>query len=374
MTRDAADGITHYWLDLFSARTWQEFLKAGADVSGFRERQWHSVERIRVGDVLLCYLTGVSRLVGALEVTRPAFRDSTPIWGEEVFPCRVGVKAMITLTPATGVPILELRDRLSIFNPDHPNAWTGRVRGSPSRWSAADGQAVMLALTQAGENPVQRPIDPLKMERRPRALRASKIKADVTIPDRQEESTEPGPELREPSDHTEVQWLLLKLGSDIGFEVWAARSDRSRDWKGHRFSDLPKFRQHLPRQFDEATNRTIEQIDVLWLQASSIVAAFEIENTTSVYSGLLRMSDLVAMQPNLSIPLYIVAPDERRGKVFSEINRPTFTRLAPPLSQTCRFIAFSSLRNWITQYASIIAYLRPDFLLELSESCEPEEA
>jgi hypothetical protein len=41
------------------------------------------------------------------------------------------------------------------------------------------------------------------------------------------------------------------------------------------------------------------------------VAAFEI---TSICSGLLRMADLVAMQPNLNIPLFLVAPEERREK------------------------------------------------------------
>jgi hypothetical protein len=48
----------------------------------------------------------------------------------------------------------------------------------------------------------------------------------------------------------------------------------------------------LPLQFDEATTRTIQLIDVLWLNGSSIQAAFEIESTTSIFSGLLRMSDL----------------------------------------------------------------------------------
>jgi hypothetical protein len=82
----------------------------------------------------------------------------------------------------------------------------------------------------------------------------------------------------------------------------------------------------LPLQFDEATNRTIELIHVLWLKGNAIIAAFEIESTTSIYSGLLRIADLVAMQPNLSIPLYLVAPEDRREKVVWEINRPTFAR------------------------------------------------
>ena len=53
----------------------------------------------------------------------------------------------------------------------------------------------------------------------------------------------------------------------------------------------------LSRQFDDATNKTIELIDVLWLESDAIIAAFEVEHTTAIYSGLLRMSDLVSMQP-----------------------------------------------------------------------------
>jgi hypothetical protein len=135
----------------------------------------------------------------------------------------------------------------------------------------------------------------------------------------------------------------------MGLDVWVARNDRGRDWNGHRFTELPRLRADLPLQFDEATNQTIELIDVLWLKGNAVVAAFEIERTTSIYSGLLRMSDLIAMQPNLNIPLYLVAPDERRQKVFAEVNRPTFSRPSPPLVDLCRFIAFSALRDQVGQ-------------------------
>jgi hypothetical protein len=55
-----------------------------------------------------------------------------------------------------------------------------------------------------------------------------------------------------------------------------------------------------------------------------------VEHTTAIYSGLLRMSDLVSMQPNIKLDLFMVAPDDRREKVNCEINRPTFARLNPP--------------------------------------------
>ncbi len=141
----------------------------------------------------------------------------------------------------------------------------------------------------------------------------------------------------------------------------------------YRFSAYRRLRSDLPAQFDEATNRTIELIDVLWLKGNAIVAAFEIESTTSIYSGLLRLSDLIAMQPNLKIPLYLVAPDERRDEVVAQVNRPTFSRLSPPMNKMCRFISAEALRDRIAQIEKLTRYLSPEFLVELSESCEITE-
>ncbi len=361
-----------YWLDLFTGTTWQEFLESGGEVSGFRERRRKTVQRIKPGDYLLCYLTGVSRFIGVLEVISEPFEDNSPIWKDEEFPCRVKVKSLIKLTPETAVPVHELKDRLTIFqNLKNPNAWTGHFRGSPARWKSSDGEAVVKALQVAERDPVVRPVDKAKLARRPRALRA-KI-GSVTIPERDDDS-ETVEIPRDPTPHEEIQWLLLKLGSDMGLAVWVARNDRGKEVKGNRFAEIPRLRDELPRQFDDATNRTIELIDVLWLKGNAIVAAFEVESTTSIYSGLLRMSDLISMQPNLNIPLYLVAPDERREKVITEVNRPTFSRLAPPMNQMCRYLSFSELRGCVLRVAPVIRYLKPDFLDELSESCEVEEA
>ena len=71
----------------------------------------------------------------------------------------------------------------------------------------------------------------------------------VTVPDSDEQEPTDEAELpqdekaataKEPTAHTEIQWNLLKLGNDMGLDVWVARNDRSRDWNGHRFTDLPR--------------------------------------------------------------------------------------------------------------------------------------
>jgi len=65
----------HYWLDLFTGSTWDEFRKAGATLTAFRGVRLPICKKIQPGDIFLCYLTGVMRWVGALEVTRGPFED-----------------------------------------------------------------------------------------------------------------------------------------------------------------------------------------------------------------------------------------------------------------------------------------------------------
>ena len=103
--------------------------------------------------------------------------------------------------------------------------------------------------------------------------------------------------------------LLLKLGSDMGLDVWVAKNDKNKIFNGQAFTSIPKVKSSLPLQFDEATTKTIELIDVLWLKGNSIQAAFEIESTTSIFSGLLRMSDLITMQPNFEHPAFHSCPE-----------------------------------------------------------------
>jgi len=68
-----------YWLDLFAGATWEEFLEHGAKISGFRESRKKTAQRISPGDYLLCYLTGISRFVGILEVKSKCYFDTTQI-------------------------------------------------------------------------------------------------------------------------------------------------------------------------------------------------------------------------------------------------------------------------------------------------------
>ena len=361
-----------YWLDLFTGTTWEEFLEAGGNVSGFRESRWKTVSKIKPGDYFLCYVTGISRWIGILEVTGAPYKDNKPMWTNEVFPCRLPVKVVTKLDPKSAVPVKELRDNLSYFqNLSHPNGWSGHFRGSPTKEKPEDAEVIIAAIEEAARNPKHIEFDRKLGERQPKIYKAKD--GMVTVPDTDAEAEVSSGKETPPGDiitHLEMQWLLASLGNDMKYNIWIARNDRNKSFQGRSFSEIPGLLDSLPLQFDAATNRTIELIDVLWLEESAIKAAFEIEHTTSVYSGLLRMSDLLAMQPNINIPLYIVAPDDRREKVISEINRPTFSRMKPPLNEYCQYIPYPALKTRIESMGKLTRHLKLSFLDEIAESCD----
>ena len=148
--------------------------------------------------------------------------------------------------------------------------------------------------------------------------------------------------------HVKIQSGLIKLGRAEGCLVWVPPNDRNLSHKGQSFASatlerLPNF------GFDENTRRIVQNIDVLWLIRNVIHRAFEVESTTSIYSGLLRLNDLVLAQPNNQIALFIVAPTGRRERVFNQLIRPSFHALA----HQCEFLSFEKVDDAVSRIESL---------------------
>lgn len=143
------------------------------------------------------------------------------------------------------------------------------------------------------------------------------------------------------TQHTQTQWILSKLGKKLCGSVWIDISDHSRRWNNEQLGSL-SINSFPSLGIGNDTRQTVEYIDVVWLSGDNqISAAFEIEFTTPVYSGLLRMADLITLCPNLNFPLYIVIPESRINKVKKELNRPTFKNLK--MDKKCRWIVIEKL-------------------------------
>jgi len=377
--------MVSYWLNLFTGKTWEDFKAAGAKTSGFREKRRKTVQSIQAGDILLCYITGIQRWAGALRVVGHS-KDDREIWSLDQFPARLDVEPVILLDPKFGVPMDALEGKVDFYqNASDKGYYKAFLRGSPSKFKYnKDAEFILGLLQEAKNHPISREYDQKLWDRVP-LYKASKQtkKAEketlVSIPEKEDvepiiDEKVPFPE-KPDSQHITIQYYLLNLGAEMGLDVWVARNDRSRTYKGQALGSMPKMVNELPTQFNEATQRTIELIDVLWLKGNSILAAFEVESTTSIYSGLLRMSDLVALQPNIDIKLYLVASDEKRDKVKQEILRPTFEIRQKPLSKLCGFLPFTTLIEKIEgiQKLGLASSLSPDFLLTTAEYFDKKE-
>ncbi len=145
-----------------------------------------------------------------------------------------------------------------------------------------------------------------------------------------------------PSEHVEMQWRLIRLGVLARLKVWVPKSDQNKQYEGHKFKEivLPEFHEVLDVPL------TIKNIDVVWKFGQySIKSAFEIEHKTSIYSGILRLSDLRTEAPNSNYPLFIIASEDRKRKVFSELRRPTFSSPALKLDEVIHFLAYDKVRD-----------------------------
>jgi hypothetical protein len=126
---------TRYWLNLFTGSTWQAFRDDGASVCGFTARWRKIAESISPGDYFVCYLTGVMRWVGFLEVSRTCMKENGPAWTQVSFPLLFGVKPMILLAPEYGVPLAQLEGKVDFFlKPEDRRGYKQFLRSCPNEF------------------------------------------------------------------------------------------------------------------------------------------------------------------------------------------------------------------------------------------------
>ena len=267
-----------YLLNLFTPETWQNFRENGAGVSGFRIRQQRLAnERVRPGDILICYLTRLSRWCGVLQVESSAYIDERPIHEDpDPFIVRFKVKPTVVLDAEHAIPIHsdEVWRELTITR-DHEKGhtgWTGFFRSSLNRFEEADGE-FLIDLLKRQKNDMRRhpftakDIRQLRSQRKVRTLERA-VEVEVPI----HESEDDDVVEKEISDPTlqsdvrksiQIQAKIARIGAEMGFYIWVPRSDRSRILDEVPPTMRAKFLTSLPLNYDDTTLRTVEQIDVL---------------------------------------------------------------------------------------------------------------
>jgi hypothetical protein len=351
-----------YWTDIFTLETWAQAEQHGWNVSGFppptKGRGGYSDRmfgRVRVGDVFLCYCKNpAARWVGALRIKGDMYIDEEPVWGLTEdgtvrFPARFAVEPLVVLDPARGVPGAEAAEELACLS--RFKHWGTFLQRSLNKMPDDDGERLLAMLREP------RPEAPITVPQR-RAQRASAAQA----PERGHLEAQAQPptltsidggeriedELREPRTHSEIQAKLRDIGIFEGFDVWVA--DRGTKWNDEELG--AGCLADLPIVAAERTRAVMKNIDVIWFRRGTghPVRFFEIEHSTSVYSGLLRMNDVMIDFP---IPkAFIVGDGEKTQRKFErEIARRTFQH--SELKNVTQFLRYDQVRQTWQKYRSV---------------------
>jgi len=321
-----------YFSDVFTKETWSAFLSGNRQVTAFSSAMERKALAVAPGDRLLCYVRRQFEFVGALEVTSSLYRSDSPIWGTTDWPIRMNVEPRVAFPLGMGIPLTAFESRLSIYPAGADRATVPpHFQGSPRLMRESDGETLWRALLAAddGVNAVEAP-----------EARAEQIESRS-------------------DEHYEMQALLAAFGAHMGLGVWVPPGDRGRVLRQAGAPAPTAFVPRLPAVFGGLGGRGVESIDVLWLEGSRVVAAFEVEHSTAIYSGLLRMADLVALIPDLPVDLFVVADASRLPRWRAELNRPAFERLGLP--QRCYFLPYEQVRTAANLGDHVLANLRRDY-------------
>lgn len=178
-------------------------------------------------------------------------------------------------------------------------------------------------------------------------------------------SDEVNKELHGENEHLRVQLLLTEVGRELGYDVFVAMNDRTKSLGDKSLeyltvSELPKM--DIPQE----VLKTVSLIDVIWINKAKneIECAFEIEKSTSIYSGILRMVDLAFSLNDKKYNFFLVAPDSREKEIVSQLMRPSFQDIS---CVKLRYLLFSQLDT----HRQAFAAFGEDYevLLKIAKSC-----
>jgi hypothetical protein len=135
---------------------------------------------------------------------------------------------------------------------------------------------------------------------------------------RQAPGTEPATQTRK---HAEVQGMLLEIGNLRGFRTYSP--DRASSWARGTLGKTATLREApvIPGIASDVARR----VDVLWFDDEIPVDAFEVELTTGIWSGLVRLGEFV----RLSTRLHVItddAPVHFERKISSFVFKPLVQR------------------------------------------------
>jgi hypothetical protein len=131
------------------------------------------------------------------------------------------------------------------------------------------------------------------------------------------------PQVRERiSQHSEIIAVLAEVGQALGYKIWIGKKEQT-DFAAGIIGAKKLLQNYVDADLSKVSGiedlKTVEMIDLLWIKGNKVVAAFEVESTTTMTSGLVRGSNL-----SQDVPKYMIIPQEREEQLQRKMKSPMF--------------------------------------------------
>lgn len=140
--------------------------------------------------------------------------------------------------------------------------------------------------------------------------------------------------------HLQMEWMLIKIGKWEGYDAWVATNDLNKEFSGEKFSGL--CLSEIPHFAGPNILRIARMVDVIWFKKGTAMPArfFEVEHSTSIYSGLLRLNDIIIDYPIPKASIITI----KQSLFESQITRRTFT--SSGLNEVCDVMDYKRVEEW----------------------------
>jgi hypothetical protein len=123
--------------------------------------------------------------------------------------------------------------------------------------------------------------------------------------------------------HWDVMGILLELGNLLGFDTYVADPVKESNLLGKTLGEIALLKEIPPFTYQRHLD-TVKNVDVIWFRDEFPAYCFEVEHTTGVTIGLLR---LFQIRNFTNARFFVVAPSNIISKFQTEITKDPFYRI-----------------------------------------------
>ncbi|MCD6318419.1 hypothetical protein J7M02_05080, partial [Candidatus Aerophobetes bacterium] len=126
-------------------------------------------------------------------------------------------------------------------------------------------------------------------------------------------------------DHSRVIRVVSQFGKDFGYDVWIGEPEIRKNPELKKYRNMEKL---VIPGLDKLILERLKNIDIIWLQRKAVpVSLIEVEHTTNLREGLLRMANVFDAIPHLRIETFVILPDKRQKKLSEVLQEPSIKTL-----------------------------------------------